>query len=192
MPKPASFISPGQARRQIPTLVSVLVCASFTSAAETVDKKAGRMVLDASTSCDLPDFRNTLLQQVNAARAMARTCGGTAMPASAPLVWNDRLFSAAARHAHDMAANNDLSHTGRDGRNAGKRIASEGYAWSRVGENLAGGQSSVTAVMKDWLASPGHCANIMRADFLDLGVSCVHRGESNHGYHWTMKLARPQ
>jgi uncharacterized protein YkwD len=150
------------------------------------------VTLEARTSCDLPDFRNSLLQQINAARAVARSCGGTVMPAAAPLAWNDRLFSAAARHSSDMAVNNYFSHTGLDGRSAAQRVAAEGYAWSWVGENIAAGQTSVSAVMGGWLASPGHCANIMRAEYRDVGVSCVQQGGSTYGRYWTMTVARPQ
>jgi uncharacterized protein YkwD len=150
------------------------------------------VALDASTSCSLPDFRNSLLQQINAARAVARSCGGTAMPAVAPLAWNDALFSAAARHSTDMAVNNYFSHTGLDGRTASQRIAAEGYAWSWVGENIAAGQTSVSTVMSGWLASAGHCANIMRAEYQHVGVSCVQRSGTTYGRYWTMTLARPR
>lgn len=150
------------------------------------------VALDASTSCNLPDFRNSLLQQINAARAAARSCGGTAMPAVAPLAWNDALFSAAARHSIDMAVNNYFSHTGLDGRSASQRIAAEGYAWSWVGENIAAGQTSVSTVMSGWLASAGHCANIMRAEYQHVGVSCVQRSGTTYGRYWTMTLARPR
>ena len=150
------------------------------------------MALDARTNCDLPDFRNSLLRQINAARAVARSCGGTAMPAAAPLAWNDRLFSAAARHSSDMAVNNYFSHTGLDGRSAAQRVAAESYAWSWVGENIAAGQSSVSVVVGGWLVSPVHCANIMRAEYRDVGVSCVQQSGSTYGRYWTMTLARPK
>lgn len=165
---------------------------SSSGGSGTVGSGTGLLALDASTSCGLPDFRNSLLQQINAARATARSCGATTLPAAAPLAWNDRLFSAAARHSRDMATNNYFSHTGLDGRTASQRIAAEGYAWSWVGENIAGGQSSVSTVMSGWLASPGHCANIMRAEYRDVGVSCVQRAGSTYGTYWTMALARPQ
>jgi uncharacterized protein YkwD len=150
------------------------------------------VALDAGTSCDLPDFRASLLQQINAARTSARSCGGTALPAVSPLAWNDRLFSAAARHSRDMAQNNYFSHTGLDGRSSSQRISAEGYAWSWSGENIAAGQSSVATVMNGWLASEGHCRNIMRAEYRDVAVSCVQRTGSTYGRYWTMVLARPR
>ncbi|MGE0349603.1 CAP domain-containing protein [Hydrogenophaga sp.] len=150
------------------------------------------LALDAGTSCGLPEFRDSLLQQINAARATARQCGGTLMSAVAPLTWDDRLFSAAARHSVDMATNNYFSHTGLDGRSASQRIADEGYAWSWAGENIAAGQSTVSAAMSTWLASEGHCANIMRAEYRDVGVSCMQRTGSDYGRYWTMSLGRPR
>jgi uncharacterized protein YkwD len=153
---------------------------------------SGLVALDARTSCALPDFRRDLLQQINTARAVARSCGATVMPAAPPLAWNDRLFSAAARHSEDMAVNDYFSHTGLDGRSSAQRVAAEGYAWSWVGENIAAGPPSVSQVMKGWLASPGHCANIMRAEYSEVGVSCVQRSGSTYGQYWTMALARPR
>lgn len=148
------------------------------------------VALDADTSCGLPDFRSSLLQAINDARAVARSCGSTAMPAVAPLAWNDQLFSAAARHSTDMANNNYFSHTGLDGRSMSQRVTAEGYTWSWVGENIAAGQSSVSSVMNGWLASPGHCANIMNAQPRDVAVSCVQRSGTTYGRYWTMALAR--
>lgn len=149
------------------------------------------VALDASTSCGLANFRAELLQQINAARAQSRTCGTNTLPAATALAWSDRLFSAAARHSRDMAVNNYFSHTSLDGRTFSRRITDEGYAWSWVGENIAAGQSSVSTVVAGWLASPGHCANIMRAEFRDMAVSCVSQTGSNYGRYWTMSLARP-
>lgn len=153
---------------------------------------SGLIALDAGTSCDLPDFRASLLQQINAARTSARSCGSTALPAVNALAWNDRLFSAAARHSRDMAQNNYFSHTGLDGRSSSQRISAEGYAWSWSGENIAAGQTSVATVMNGWLASEGHCRNIMRAEYRDVAVSCVQRTGSTYGRYWTMVLARPR
>jgi len=43
-----------------------------------------------------------------------------------------------------------------------ERIESNGYNdFYTVGENIAGGQTSIPEVMKAWLESPAHCTNIM-------------------------------
>ena len=165
---------------------------SSSGGSGTVGGGSTLVALHAATSCGFPNFRDSLLQAINDARAVARSCGGTAMPAVAPLAWNDQLFSAAARHSTDMATNNYFSHTGLDGRSMSQRVSAEGYAWSWVGENIAAGQSSVSAVMNGWLASPGHCANIMNAQPRDVAVACVQRSGTTYGRYWTMALARPR
>ncbi|HSD75904.1 MAG TPA: CAP domain-containing protein, partial [Solirubrobacteraceae bacterium] len=52
----------------------------------------------------------------------------------------------------------------------GERIAACGYAGSDIGENIAYGERSAAEVMQGWLASPGHRANIERADYRAIGV----------------------
>lgn len=152
----------------------------------------GLVPLDAATSCDLPDFKATVLQQVNAARAMPRACGTRQMPAVGSLTWEDRLFSAAARHSDDMARHNYFSHTGRDGREPKHRVSAEGYQWSYVGENIAAGQTSVSRVMSAWLDSPGHCENLMHREYTEVAVACVVAPSgSTYSRYWTMKLAQP-
>lgn len=146
---------------------------------------------EAWSRCGLPDFRLTLEQRVNAARAQPRMCGAQAMPAVPPLAWDARLFSAASGHALDMAVRNYFSHTGLDGRAVAQRVSAEGYGWRSVGENLAAGERTIDGVIAGWLSSPGHCSNLMSRDFAAFGVSCVQRAGSAYGHYWTMVLARP-
>ena len=144
----------------------------------------------ADAVCGLPNFQRDLLQQVNAARASARTCGKVVRPAATPLVWNANLQVAAARHSTDMARNNFFSHTGSDGSDLGDRATAAGYNWRGIGENIAAGQSSVTTVMNGWLASEGHCNNIMEASFNDVALACVSQPGTAYGKYWTMELGR--
>lgn len=153
---------------------------------------SGRVVLDGATSCGLPDFQASLLTQINAARAQARSCGNTAMPAAGPVAWNERLFSAAARHSADMALHGYFDHIGQDGRSPSQRISAEGYQWTYAGENIAAGQTSVDSVMASWLASPGHCENLMRGPYTEVGVACVVAPTgATYSRYWTMNLGRP-
>lgn len=147
--------------------------------------------LDARLTCNLPNFQQEILDRVNQARAAGRTCGTNSYGPAPALRWNGVLFNAAGAHSTDMAANNYFSHTSQDGRNPGQRITGAGYAWSAYGENIAAGQSSAQAVVDGWLASPGHCANIMNASYADIGTACVASSTSTYRTYWTMELARP-
>lgn len=92
-----------------------------------------------------------------------------------------------------MITNNFFSHTGSNGSTLANRVDAVAYAWSSLGENIAAGQSSVNSVVDDWIARPGHCANIMNRDFVHVGLACVRGGQGNsYPTYWTMDLGRPR
>lgn len=134
----------------------------------------------------------TVLQLVNQARAQARTCGQQAMPAVAPVKLNDTLSAAALGHSRDMARNNYFDHTARDGSQPADRATRAGYRWRAVGENIAAGQPTPEAAMVGWLKSPGHCVNLMRAEYTEMGIAfAVNRGAES-GIYWTQMFGRPR
>jgi uncharacterized protein YkwD len=87
-----------------------------------------------------------------------------------------------------MVVNNFFAHPGSDGSRIGARASAAGYAYSKVGENIAAGQSSAAQVSSDWLASASHCSNIMTASFVDMGVSCKYSPNSTYEYYWTLVM----
>jgi uncharacterized protein YkwD len=157
------------------------------------DPPASAPTATAST-CNLPDFQATLRARINQLRASGANCGSEGIfAAAAPLAWNDKLSAAADGHSKDMAAKNYFSHTSADGRTFVDRINAAGYAATSLGENIAAGYATANAVMDGWIASPGHCANLMNAGFAEVGVACV-PGLAGDTYstYWTMDLGRPR
>jgi uncharacterized protein YkwD len=146
----------------------------------------------ADTTCGLANFEADALRLVNQRRAAGATCGarGSFAPAAA-LTWNARLASAAYGHSRDMADNNYFSHDSRDGRSMADRINATGYTWSTIGENIAAGYGSVESTVNGWMASEGHCANIMNPRFTEFGLACARNGASRYGTYWTQNLGRP-
>lgn len=146
-------------------------------------------------TCDLPDFKQDLLTRINALRAAGASCGSSGnFPAAAPMAWNDRLTQASDAHALDMATKNYFSHDSQDGRAFSDRITAAGYTWSAAGENIAAGQPTVESVMSAWRSSPGHCANLMSANYVDVGVACRPAASSTNVYrtYWVMDLGKPR
>lgn len=134
-----------------------------------------------------------VLAAVNSARATARTCGGNYYPAAAALAWNGALGAAALGHSRDMAEKRYFSHSGKDGGTVADRASSAGYRWGRIGENIAAGQSSPEEVVAGWLASPGHCANIMNGGFTQMGAAyAVDRRRRDARAYWTQVLGSPR
>lgn len=127
----------------------------------------------------------TLLEQINAVRAQPRQCGGQAFAATTPLAWNATLGTAAEGHARSMANQNYFDHKGRDGRTPGDRAELAGYVGQQIGENIAAGQDSARKVLDGWLASPGHCANLMNPQYRELGAGYAVDPKSDAGIYWT-------
>jgi uncharacterized protein YkwD len=132
-----------------------------------------------------------LLAQLNTARGQARQCGGQSFAAAAPLAWNATLGEVAQDHSRDMANNNYLDHKDRDGRTPGDRAELSGYSGQLVGENIAAGQDTVGKVVDGWLASPGHCANLMNPQYQELGAAYATDPKSNAGIYWTAMFGAP-
>jgi uncharacterized protein YkwD len=146
----------------------------------------------AESTCGLPNFEADALRLVNQQRAAGATCGsrGSFAPAAA-LTWNARLASAAYGHSRDMADNNYFSHDSLDGRSMADRINATGYTWSTIGENIAAGYGSVQATVDGWMASEGHCANLMNPSFTEFGLACARNDASRFRLYWTQNLGRP-
>jgi uncharacterized protein YkwD len=99
------------------------------------------------------------------------------------LVVDARLARAAQAHSADMANRRYFSHTSLDGRTFVQRIRAQGYPGTRLGENIAAGYRTPSAVMTAWMKSPGHRANILNCRFTAIGVGYATGGP--YGTYWT-------
>lgn len=99
------------------------------------------------------------------------------------LARDGQLDAAALGHAIDMADQDYFSHQSKDGRSPSDRIAAAGYAAAVFGENIAAGNTTASATVAQWMASDGHCRNILRSDFTDIGVGVAAGG--TYGTYWT-------
>jgi uncharacterized protein YkwD len=133
-----------------------------------------------------------VLALVNQARAISRDCGNRHFEAAPPVTWNDKLAAAAQAHASEMARTLSFSHAGRDGKGVDVRATRAGYAWKSVGENIAAGPASAEEVTAGWIASPGHCANLMSPAFTAMGVAYALNPGSRMGIYWTQVFAAPR
>ena len=155
---------------------------------------------ESNRSNQLDLYAQALLDAINKERASRHTCGdrGSFGPIH-PLVWNDNLHASALEHAMDLAISDTFSHDGSgtesditgDGRPSKfyERIVRNGYThYYSVGENIAGGQQSLDEVMKAWMASPGHCENIMKSTYTEVGVAIVKNDRSTYQIYWAQNF----
>ncbi len=147
----------------------------------------------AETNCQSMTLTKLEMTQfINEARGRSRSCGNENFQATDSISWNETLSQAALNHSQDMATNNFFSHTGSDGLNPGARIELAGYIAATWGENISAGRTTSRDVVDGWLNSPGHCANIMNADFTEIGSACAENESSDYETYWTLVLAAPR
>lgn len=103
-----------------------------------------------------------------------------------PVSTNGQLDTAAGGHSSDMAARDFFDHTNPDGEGPSERITAAGYRWSTNGENIAKGQATPEQVMRGWMDSPGHRANILNCSYKDMGVGLK---QGSGGPWWTQVFA---
>ncbi|WPO98062.1 CAP domain-containing protein [Pseudomonas sp. HR96] len=144
----------------------------------------GRPLLAGKLEASQAEGRK-VLAMINSARAQPRQCGAQAFGAAPPLNWNATLASVADAYSRNMANLNYFDHQGRDGSTPGDRAELAGYAGQQVGENIAAGYDSARKVVDGWIASPGHCANLMNPAFKELGVGYGTDPKSDAGIYWT-------
>lgn len=94
-----------------------------------------------------------------------------------PLRLNRRLSRAARRHSRDMVRRRYFAHDSLDGRSPFQRMRATRYvprnaAWL-LGENIGWGSGSLArpaSLVRAWMHSPGHRANILNRRFRDVGI----------------------
>jgi len=162
--------------------IAALAALVFAAAAPARDAMVAR---DSDAA-----VRARVIELVNAARGKARRCGSERYPAAPPLTASRDLDEAASRHARDMLKKKFFEHTGSDGSQPRDRVKRAGYQSRLTGENIALGPESAEEVVAGWLASPGHCENIMDARFQNIGVG-IATGKKRGQIYWVQTFGQP-
>jgi uncharacterized protein YkwD len=127
------------------------------------------VLASAASAANLSRSETTLLAAVNQTRAAYGL---------QPVRYDATLERAARAHSADMLRNRYFAHGA-----FARRMQAFGARGPFVGENLAWGAGSYadpSTVVREWLASPAHRANLLRPGFERIGISVL-RGSFN-GY----------
>lgn len=138
----------------------------------------------------LSQWEDEVVTLVNAARATGGDCRtqGEFGP-SKPLTVNASLHCAARVHSKDMADRNFFDHTNPDGEDPFDRMAEAGYgSYQQQGENIAAGTMTAKDTVDGWLASDGHCANMLNPSYSEIGVG-AYEGAGDYVFYWTQNFA---
>lgn len=140
-------------------------------------------------------FEEEVLELVNEFRSRPADCGVEGQfQAAPPLAMDPTLRCSARLHSVDMFEREYFAHDNPDGLDPFERMQEAGFQGQRMGENIAQGQPTPEQVMLDWMASDGHCANIMLPQYTLIGIGFeagtqqVFGGASNY---WTQNFGTP-
>ena len=164
-------------------IIAALIAVALTTSVNAGDAIVGRES-DAT-------IRARVVDLVNDARSKGRRCGSERFSAAPPLGVSPKLSDAANDHARDMARKKLFDHRGSDGSQPKDRVLRAGYASRLTGENIAFGPASAEEVVSGWLASPGHCENIMDPRFQHIGVGLA-TGRKRGRIYWVQDFGAPQ
>ena len=106
----------------------------------------------------------------------------------APLTVSPQLLATAREHSAAMANAQTLAHT-LNGSTMTNRIKGSGYPYLAIGENVAFNQPTPAQVVKSWMESPGHRANILNKNYTEIGVGIANDADGNPYY--TQDFGRP-
>jgi uncharacterized YkwD family protein/spore coat assembly protein SafA len=99
----------------------------------------------------------------------------------APLKANWELSRIARIKSQDMKNKGYFSHYSPTYGSPFDMMKKFGFKFYSAGENIAMGQRTPQEVMNGWMNSPGHRANILKADFKEIGVGLARDGSM----YWT-------
>ena len=106
----------------------------------------------------------------------------------APVRRTASVSRVARQKADDMCAHNYFSHTSPTYGSPFDMMKKFGISYRSAGENIAKGYRTVDAVMKGWMNSSGHRANILSSSYTQLGVGyCI--DSAGNGY-WVQMFLR--
>jgi uncharacterized protein YkwD len=93
-----------------------------------------------------------------------------------------------------MARTAWFDHVGVDGSTVRERASQAGYAWRRIGENIAAGHDSLAQALQGWLGSPSHCEAMLDPRFSEFGLAQGFSDDPSAPYrtYWTLVLGAPR
>lgn len=119
------------------------------------------------------EFADKVIELVNAARAKEGL---------SPLTKDTTLTNLSKIRSKETATL--FSHQRPDGTSWSMVLKQNNVSYTLAAENIAAGQNTPEAVVKEWMNSPSHRANIMNSKYNKIGVSCYVDQNAPYRYYW--------
>ncbi len=123
-----------------------------------------------------PNLKNSVLgyaANISVEDVVSQTNQQRAKSGLQPLVLNSQLSQAALAKAQDMFDHQYWAHTSPQGKEPWDFIKQANYTYKVAGENLARDFNDTASMVKAWMASPTHKANIMNGKYKQIGIAVV-------------------
>ncbi len=135
--------------------------ATSTTAATTKPQTTTPPPATTTTTTSSLSFEQQVAELVNVERAKAGL---------APLTLDIALSDVARLKSQDMADNKYFDHNSPTYGSPFEMMRQFGISYRCAGENIAYGYTTPASVMKAWMNSPGHKANILNPNYTKIGV----------------------
>ena len=167
--------------RQLTIFPLALLCLlAFATGSASADARTDCAAVDAEASAaNLAEARAAIVCLTNRER-VARGMGA--------LKTDSVLTNVAQSHSEDMAQKNYFAHIDLAGGQPWDRAKKAGYTTGFVGENISAGYASPFDAMTGWMKSSGHCLNVLKSTYTDIGIGIATKADSEYGIYWTMVL----
>ncbi|SCH54121.1 CAP domain-containing protein [Romboutsia sp. Marseille-P6047] len=140
----------------------------------TPDNNTGSDNNSESTSNSFAAYQQEVVNLVNKERAKYGL---------SPLKSNASLANVATIKSQDMVNKNYFSHTSPTYGSPFDMMKQFGISYRTAGENIAMGQKTPSEVVTAWMNSEGHRANILNANFTEIGIGIAQNSKGQ--LYWT-------
>ena len=175
----------GPARR-----ARVVAAVALAAIASVMASAPSALAGDSEAAC--PDANVAITQAQPAQMRLAVLClineqrTEHGLPKLAP---SDKLDRSAQGWTDSMVNSDEFTH----GSAFMDRISATGFDWTTVGENIATGYETPSSVVRAWMNSPGHCANVLDPSYREVGTGLsarrIPRASTEVGT-WTQDFGR--
>lgn len=132
-----------------------------------------------TTSSDIEGLENEVVSLVNTERRKAGV---------SELIQNNNVNRVARVKSQDFVNNNYFSHNSPTYGSPFDMLRTFGISFSAGAENIASGQRNPEEVMRFWMNSPGHKANILNSSYNQIGVGVAK--DSSGNLYWTQMFIK--
>lgn len=173
-------------RLRAPRLVALLLAASpFVAPTGAFSQRRQRA--DAARGCPGADRPAARMSRKGTKRAAVCLINRQRAAHRLPRLRESRLLDRSAQGwTNRMVATGAFTH----GADFAARLTAVGFAWSAAGENIATGYITPRGVIRAWIASTGHCQNILNPTYTHVGTGVVDgMVGGGSGATWTQDFA---